>query len=68
MAITSQLRPSTAYGDLWLQDWEQAGLLKASAVKPVFATIEQRLILRRLGVLSERDLGNLRQVIGRILA
>lgn len=68
MAITSQLRPSTAFGDLWLQDWRQAGLLKASAVKPVFATIDRRLILRRLGALSARDLAGLRQVIGRILA
>src|SRR5690606_27693866 len=34
MAITSQLRPSTAFGDLWLRDWEPAGLLKPSAVKP----------------------------------
>lgn len=68
MAITSQLRPSAAFGDLWLQDWEQAGLLKASAVKPVFATIERRLILRRLGALSHHDLAGLREVIGRILA
>lgn len=68
MAITSQFRPSADFGDLWLRDWRTAGLLKESAVKPIFATIEQRLILRRLGGLSPDDLEGLRHVIARIFA
>jgi len=35
MAVTSQLRPNASRGELWLQDWSDAGLLKPSAVKPV---------------------------------
>ena len=45
MAITSQLRPSPAatgvnWGEVWLADWQTAGLLKPSAVRPIFATFE----------------------------
>ncbi|MGH6972720.1 MAG: type II toxin-antitoxin system PemK/MazF family toxin, partial [Caulobacteraceae bacterium] len=35
MAITSQLRPTPALGEVWLRHWQGAGLLKPSAVKPV---------------------------------
>lgn len=49
MAITSQLRPSPSFGEVWLREWQAAGLLKPSAIKPVFATLEQSLVLRILG-------------------
>jgi mRNA interferase MazF len=39
MAVTSQFRPSPALGEVWLDQWEVAGLLKPSAAKPVFATL-----------------------------
>jgi mRNA interferase MazF len=45
MAITSQLRPTPMLGEVWLAGWQAAGLLKPSVIKPVFATIEQRVIL-----------------------
>ena len=53
MAITRQLRPSLGFGDTPVGRWEAAGLLKPSAVKPEFATLEHGLVLRRLGVLAE---------------
>ena len=37
MAITSQLRPTPLLGEVWLRQWQSAGLLKPSAVKPVIA-------------------------------
>jgi len=47
MAVTSQiLRPAGALGEVLIGDWQGAGLPKASLIKPVLATIEQRLILR----------------------
>ena len=46
MAITSQLRASAALGEIWLSTWQDAGLLKPSAVKPVVATLEQHLVIR----------------------
>jgi mRNA interferase MazF len=64
MAVTSQLRPMPALGDVWINQWQQAGLLKPSAVKPVFATIEQRLVIRQLGTLQPADQVALKQAIG----
>jgi mRNA interferase MazF len=61
MAITSQLRPVQALGEAWLNDWQAAGLLKPSVVKPVFATLEQRLVLRTLGSLSAVDMASVRK-------
>jgi mRNA interferase MazF len=67
MAITSQFRPTPALGEVWLAQWQAAGLLKSSAVKPVFATIEQALVVRQLGVLAAADQTALRQAIARII-
>ncbi len=67
MAITSQVRLAQGHSDAVIREWETASLLKPSVVKPVFATIEQALVLRRLGRLSEADQASLRQVIAAIL-
>jgi mRNA interferase MazF len=55
MAITSQLRIGATSGDVSVQSWNVAGLLKPSVIKPVFATIEQSLVIRRLGALDATD-------------
>ena len=47
--------------------WEASGLLKPSAIKPIFATLEQRLVLRQLGALKEADQAALRKAIAEIL-
>ena len=67
MAITSQLRASASFGELWLSDWSSANLLRPSGIKPVFATIEQNLIQRHLGKLSSRDQAALRHTISSVL-
>ena len=67
MAVTSQFRPSPALGEVWLRDWQAAGLLKPSAVKPVFATLEQTLIIRQLGTLTAADQAALKNAIGQIV-
>lgn len=67
MAITSQLRSSSALGEVWINDWQAAGLLKPSAIKPVFATLEQSIILARLGALNAQDQSTLRSVISTVL-
>jgi mRNA interferase MazF len=67
MAITSQLRPSPALGEVWISQWQPAGLMKPSSVKPVFATLEQRLIIRQLGMLSTSDQTSLNSAIVDIL-
>ncbi len=67
MAITSQIRSVPALGEVWVSQWQQAGLLKPSAIKPVFATIEQRLIIRQLGTLQPMNQAELRTAISEII-
>ncbi len=64
---SSLARPSPALGDIWLQDWQAAGLLKTSAVKPVFATREQTLVIRQLGTLSRFDQTAVKNAVSLIL-
>jgi mRNA interferase MazF len=67
MAVTSQVRPDPRSVDVSISHWQSAGLLKPSVVKPVFATLEQRLVLRRLGALDEDDRAALRKVISEVI-
>jgi mRNA interferase MazF len=67
MAVTSQLRANRALGEIAIIEWQRAGLLKPSAIKPVFATLEQSLIIRRLGALVDADCSALRDGIAQIL-
>ena len=67
MAITSQLRAAPVLGEVLLRGWQEAGLLKPSAVKPVVATLEQGLAIRRLGALDRSDQGDLRAALNRIV-
>lgn len=63
MAITSQVRMPLIYGEAQIADWQGAGLVKESVLKPVFATIEQSLVLRVLGHLSITDSKTLRELV-----
>ncbi len=67
MAITSQLRAAPGLGEVEVKQWREAGLIKPSVVKPVFATLEQALIIRRLGALGGGDRATLRTAIERVL-
>jgi len=49
MAVTSQIKASPALGEIEIVDWQKAGLLKPSVVKPVIATLEKSLVRKRLG-------------------
>jgi mRNA interferase MazF len=66
MAITTKFRPN-GFGEIWIDQWQAAGLLRPSVVKPLFATIVQTLILRQLGTLSGDDQVVLRKAIGEML-
>jgi mRNA interferase MazF len=67
MPITSQLKSETNFGEVWIAEWEAANLLKPSAVKPHIATLEQTLVLKRLGCMQSIDLPQLRAAISAIL-
>lgn len=67
MAVTSQLRASAAFGEVWLADWEAAGLLKPSAAKPVLTTLENSLVIKQLGRLTNGDIEKLRSALKQII-
>jgi mRNA interferase MazF len=48
-------------------DWQGAGLVKVSVLKPVFTTIEQGLVLRVMGQLSAADIKTLREVLADVI-
>jgi len=63
MAVTSQVRPVTAFGEVLISDWQKAGLLKPSVVKPVMVTVERPLIIRQLGRLEPIDRTSLHNIL-----
>lgn len=63
MAITSQVRTPLGFGEAIVTDWQSAGLIKLSVLKPIFATIEQSLVVRTLGALSVADTLILREAV-----
>ena len=67
MAVTSQLRPSPAFGEVWIGEWREVGLIKPSAIKPVFATLEQRMVVRQLGTLRDGDRDKLKEAIEEVV-
>jgi mRNA interferase MazF len=67
MAVTSQMRPMPAFAEVWLSDWRSAGLLKPSAIKPILATLEQSMVVRRLGRLVADDDEALKRALREIL-
>jgi mRNA interferase MazF len=67
MAITSQVRTLLSFGEAMVGDWQSAGLVKASVLKPVFTTIEQGLVLRLMGQLSVADIKTLREIVGDVI-
>jgi mRNA interferase MazF len=70
MAITSVLRSPTSaleFADAVLADWQSAGLIKPSAFKPIFTTLEQRLVIKRLGSVSSNDAAILRTLLAGVM-
>lgn len=67
MAITSQTQAIVYPDNLVIQNWQQAGLLKPSVIKPIIATVQSSLTLKKLGALSNRDQQALQSLLGQIL-
>ena len=67
MAVTSQIKPTAIIGEVVVQDWQAAGLLKPSAIKPVITTIEKPLVIRTMGRLKDEDQNALRESLRVIL-
>lgn len=68
VAVTSRTAgPAARFGDVPIEQWRDAGLLKASLIKPVFTTVEESLIMRKLGELQQRDVDALRKALQQVL-
>jgi mRNA interferase MazF len=55
MAVTSQIKSARIVGEVIIKDWQDAGLLKPSAIKPVITTMEKSLVLKNMGRLKKKD-------------
>lgn len=67
-AITSRLLIQPAVGEFEITQWQDAGLLKPSAVKSVFATVHSGAVIQTLGILSEEDRSRLFHMLKRSIA
>lgn len=67
MAITGRLSGYSRIGEVVVSDWESAGLLKASTIKPILTTLEKSLIIRSLVQLRQEDLLTLKEALTLIL-
>lgn len=63
--ITSQIRG--AGDEMEVAEWQTAGLLKPSVVKPLLSSFEDRLVRRQLGKLTQADLLRVRTLFAHIL-
>jgi len=67
MAITSRIEKSFDIGSCLIKDWKEANLLNPSAIKPALSSIEQALVLKKLGALSPDDLSSLNAALKELL-
>ena len=67
VAVTSQIRQSTFFGEISVTEWKQAGLIKPSIIKPIFTTVDKGLVLKKLGLLRKDDRKALQNILQSIL-
>jgi mRNA interferase MazF len=67
MAITSRIKPAAGFGDVTIEHWDVAGLIRPSVIKPIFTTVEKSLIIRKMGTLHQGDQKALKKAIQKIL-
>jgi len=63
--ITSQFHKE--HDKAILNEWQTAGLLKPSFVKPLLSSFDPLLVKRQLGLMSSDDLASVRELFKRIL-
>ncbi|MDY6987372.1 MAG: type II toxin-antitoxin system PemK/MazF family toxin [Thermodesulfobacteriota bacterium] len=67
MAVTSRMGSAGFFGDMTISQWQEAGRLKPSVIKPVFTTVEKDLVLKKLGRMSQQDRSSLQEGVQTIL-
>lgn len=67
IAVTSQANPATSFGEMTITEWQAAGLIKPSIIKPVLTTIDRALAIKKLGQLQNLDRQTLHNLLQTIL-
>ena len=67
IAITSQIQIKAEFGEAVIRDWQAAGLLKPSIIKPVVFTAEKTIVKKMLERLSYKNQGELKAVIKTVI-
>ena len=66
IAVTTQTRPTSSL-EVSINQWQTAGLLRPSVIKPVVATVDRTLVLRRLGKLADPDRAAVKKALAELL-
>jgi mRNA interferase MazF len=67
IAVTSNTENNTMNLDMTITNIERAGLYKESLIKPAIATIEKKIISKKIGELSDNDKNNLMLMLKNII-
>ena len=67
IAVTSQINTQLEFGEMLIDEWEKAGLIKLSAVKPIITTLEKYLVIKKLGKLESVDIQSLKNLLQQII-
>lgn len=67
IAVTSQIKTKPEFSEAMIEDWQAAGLLKPSVIKPIIFTAEKSIIRKTLGRLEEKDCNNLKVIIDTVI-
>lgn len=67
IAVTSQVKTPLLFGEMMVSDWQAAGLLKLSVIKPVITTIQKDLVIKKLGKLNSADTHSLSELLAGLL-
>ena len=68
LATTSRLCPALGFGESLVSDWQAAGLLRPSLFKPILATVDQQVLVRKLGAITPTECATLRELLRVILS
>ncbi|MEI6430196.1 MAG: type II toxin-antitoxin system PemK/MazF family toxin [Pseudanabaena sp. ELA607] len=67
IGVTSQINTPLEFGEMLINEWEKAGLIKLSAVKPIITTLEKHLVIKKLGKLETKDIQSLKNLLQQII-
>ena len=65
--LTSNVTSPTRFGDVSIQHWQKAGLVKPSVFRGVVMTVDELDVARPMGVLDQSDFEKLEASIAEIL-